>query len=151
MCVPILLCVSIFLISVTRLWDMIIRLCMCKSYMGHTKVLHSKPWWLKIDLRDIILPLTDKWERAIYIGTKFTNKIWVSDGIRVIEGAVNAQGKSVRMTTIMLHSCIHQTTSLCTQTWCTLSTFWKSLMVGHGYQGEGTGWGQIRKLGYINE
>jgi len=41
-CVPILLLVSCFWISVTTLWDMIIRLCMCKGRMGHLKVLDSK-------------------------------------------------------------------------------------------------------------
>jgi len=63
--VPILLCVNIFLISVTKLWDIIIRLCMCKGHTGHTKVLNSKPSWLTVDQPDIILPLTDKWQRAI--------------------------------------------------------------------------------------
>jgi len=33
--------------------------------------------------------------------TKFTNKIWVSDGIHVLEKAANVQCESVAMTTIM--------------------------------------------------
>jgi len=48
---------------------------------------------------------------------KFTNNIWVSDGIAAIGGAVNAQHESVWITTIMLHSSIHPTTSLCVLTW----------------------------------
>jgi len=63
--VPILLFVNIFLISVIRLWDMIISLCMCKGHTGHTKVLDSKLSWLMIDQPHIVLPLTDKWDRAI--------------------------------------------------------------------------------------
>jgi len=41
-CLPILLSVSFGLISVTKLWDMIIRLCMCKGWMHHAIVLKSK-------------------------------------------------------------------------------------------------------------
>jgi len=47
--VPISLNVNIVLISVTELWYMIIRLCMCKGHTGHTKVLDSKLSWLTID------------------------------------------------------------------------------------------------------
>jgi hypothetical protein len=39
---PILLDVSLFMISVTKLKDMIIHLCMCNSSMGNMKVLDSK-------------------------------------------------------------------------------------------------------------
>jgi len=41
-CLPISQRVSCFLISVTKLWDMIIRLCMCKGRTHHVKVLESK-------------------------------------------------------------------------------------------------------------
>jgi len=41
-CLPILLCVSFFLISVTKLWDLIIRLCMCKGRTYHVNVLESE-------------------------------------------------------------------------------------------------------------
>jgi len=68
--VPILLQVNIFWISVTKLWDMIICLCMCNGHTGHTQVLHSKLSWLTINQPDIVLPLTDKWEHAIQIGEK---------------------------------------------------------------------------------
>jgi len=68
--VHILLRVSSLLISVTTLWDMIIPLCICKGYTGRTKLLDSKLSWLTIDQRDIVLPLTDKWESAIEIGVK---------------------------------------------------------------------------------
>jgi len=40
-CLPILLRVSFFLISVTKLWDLIIRLCMCKGRTHHVNVLES--------------------------------------------------------------------------------------------------------------
>jgi len=41
-CIPILLRVSLYLISVTKLWDMIICLCKCKGQTHHPKVLESK-------------------------------------------------------------------------------------------------------------
>ena len=41
-CLPILRSVRYFLISVTKLWDMIIRLCLCKGRMHHVKVLKSE-------------------------------------------------------------------------------------------------------------
>jgi len=63
--VPILLCVIIFFISLTKLWDMISCLCMCKYHTAHTKVLYSKLGWLTVDQPDIVLPITDKWQRAI--------------------------------------------------------------------------------------
>ena len=40
--VPILLGFSIVLISLTKVQDMIICLCMCKGHTGHTKVPVSK-------------------------------------------------------------------------------------------------------------
>jgi len=69
--VHILLSVSIVLISLTKLWDMIIRLRMCKGHTGHMKVLDSKPSWLTTNHRDIVQPLTDKWECTIKIGDKY--------------------------------------------------------------------------------
>jgi len=51
----------------------------------------------------------------------------------------------------MLHSFIHPTTSLCVQTCCTWWSFWRLLIVGHENGGEGTAWGKVRKLGYIDE
>jgi len=41
-CLPILLRVSFFLISVTKLWDLIIRLCMCKGRTRHMNILESE-------------------------------------------------------------------------------------------------------------
>jgi len=41
-CWPILLCVSYYFISVTKLWDMIIHLCMCKGRTHCVNVLQSK-------------------------------------------------------------------------------------------------------------
>ena len=41
-CLPMLLRVSFFLSSVTKLWDMIIRLWMCKGWTHRVKVLQSK-------------------------------------------------------------------------------------------------------------
>jgi len=83
--------------------------------------------------------------------TKFANKIGVSDGIWVMEEVVNTQRESVWVTSIILHSSTHRTTSLCIQIWCTLSTFLKFLMVGFGNRGEETGSGKGRKLDYTNE
>jgi len=56
------LCVSFYFISVTKLWGMIIRLCMCKGPMGHADSLHSKLHWLITTALDIILPVTVKSE-----------------------------------------------------------------------------------------
>jgi len=56
--VPIFLRVSFYLISVTKLWDMIIRLCMCKSQIGNANILDFKSHWLMTNDRDIILPVT---------------------------------------------------------------------------------------------
>jgi len=83
--------------------------------------------------------------------TKWTNEITLSDGIQVIEGAVNAKPESVWMTTIMLQLSIHPPASLCAQTMCTWSWFWKFHMVGHGNWGEETGQEKPTKLGYTNE
>jgi len=58
--VPILLRVSFHLISVTKLWDMIIRLCMCQGRIGHANVQESKSHWLTTDEHDIVLPVTAK-------------------------------------------------------------------------------------------
>jgi len=69
-CVSILICVTILSISVTTLWDMCICLCMWKGSTCHTNDLDSKPCWLAIDQLNIILPLTDKWERTIETGDK---------------------------------------------------------------------------------
>jgi len=41
-CLPLLLCVRFFLISVIKFWDVIIRLCLCKGRTNHVKVLESK-------------------------------------------------------------------------------------------------------------
>jgi len=130
---------------------MVICLCMCR---GHRAIQRLKTpdrvdWRLINMISSCLLEICENVQSKLE--TKFTNEIWVSDGLRVIEGAVNAPWKSVWMTTVMLHSCIHQTTSLLIQIWCTWSTFWTLLMVGHGNWGEGTGEGKVRKLGYINE
>jgi len=60
--VPILLCVSVYLVSVTTLCDMIICLCRCKGRMGHGNALDSKLDSLVTNLPDIVLPVTIKSE-----------------------------------------------------------------------------------------
>jgi len=59
-CVPILLPVSFHLILMTKLWDMIIGLCMYKARMGQANVLDSNSDWLTTNERDIPLPVTVK-------------------------------------------------------------------------------------------
>jgi len=66
-CIPILLCVSIFLISGTKLWDMIICLCMCKGRTHHTKGLESISHCKTANTCDYCLPITLKWESKCYI------------------------------------------------------------------------------------
>jgi len=51
---------------------------------------------------DINLPITVSVKSKPELETKFTNTICVSDILRVIEVAVNAQPEPGRMTTIML-------------------------------------------------
>jgi len=67
---PILLCVSFYMISVTKLWDMIIRLCMCKGRIGHATFLNFNSHCLTTDVRDIILPVTVKWDNSNWIADK---------------------------------------------------------------------------------
>ena len=67
---PCLLHFSIDLISVTKLWDMIFRLCMSKDRMYHTNIKDSKPSWLTLNPHDIVMPLTLKSECAMYIEDK---------------------------------------------------------------------------------
>ena len=57
---PILLRASFYLISVNKLGDMIIRLCVCKGRMGYANVLDSKSHWLTTNQHDIFLPGTGK-------------------------------------------------------------------------------------------
>jgi len=56
-CVPILLSVSLFWISVTKLWDMLIRQCVCKGHMGHPTVPDAKSSWSTTNEGYIILPV----------------------------------------------------------------------------------------------
>jgi hypothetical protein len=82
---------------------------------------------------------------------KFTNQASLSDGIQVIEDVVTAQRKSVWMTTMMLNSYIHSTTSLRVQTVGTFSAFLIYHKVGQGNQWDRSGYGPVGKLSYINE
>jgi len=68
--VPILLCVSFCLISVTKLWDRINHQCMCNGHTGHMIVRDSTPSWLKINQLDIVLTVTVKRECKDWIRDK---------------------------------------------------------------------------------
>jgi hypothetical protein len=81
---------------------------------------------------------------------KFNTKIWCPDGIRVMLGAVNAQYTLVCLTTIVLYSSTHPTTSLCKYTCCGRLTLWQVLIVSHANRGELTRQGKWSKLGSIN-
>jgi len=61
-CVPSMLGVSFFFISVTKLWHLIIRLCMCKSWMHHVKVLESKSHCKIAKMCSSFLQVTVKWQ-----------------------------------------------------------------------------------------
>jgi len=67
---PILLCVSFYLKSVTNLWDMIIRLCMCTGRMGHANVLDCKLHWLTSKECDIVRLVTVELEISYNIRAK---------------------------------------------------------------------------------
>jgi len=60
-CEPVLLRVSIFWISLTKLWDRIIPQCVCKGHTCHPNVLNSKSGLLTNDDLYMMLPVTDKW------------------------------------------------------------------------------------------
>jgi len=56
--VPILLRDSRYLSSVTKLWDMIVCVCMSNGRIGHANVLDCKFCWLTSNERDMVLPST---------------------------------------------------------------------------------------------
>jgi len=56
-CVPTLLCISISLISVTKLWHIILHQCVCNGRMGHATDLDSKSGWLTACKLGIDLPV----------------------------------------------------------------------------------------------
>jgi len=61
-CLPISLCVSFLLISMTKLWDMMIRLCMCKGRTHHVKVLDSNSHCKTAKTCSFFLQVTVKWQ-----------------------------------------------------------------------------------------
>ena len=67
MCVLIWLCVSFFFILVTKLWDMIIHLCMCKGRTHHAKDIQSLSGCNIANTFDFCLPIAVKWESNSYI------------------------------------------------------------------------------------
>jgi len=67
MCVPILLRVSFFLISVTKLWDMIFCLCMCKGQTHYAEGLESKSGFKMAHTFVFCLLITAKEESKSYI------------------------------------------------------------------------------------
>jgi len=76
--------------------------------------LHHSPWHSDIrtsnqlNMMSIFQWLLSDKAKVISV-KKYTNKIEVSDVIRVIESAVNAQDESVWTTTIMVHSSMYPT------------------------------------------
>jgi len=68
--VLILLCDNLFVISVTKLWDLIIHPCRWRGHTGHTMGRGSKLSCLTITQPDIVLPVTVKWERKNWITGK---------------------------------------------------------------------------------
>jgi len=147
--VPILLLISWFLISLTKLWDTIFHLCICEGRKGHANVVDYKSIQLSTYKLDIVFSIMEQWDRIFWIGVKFTNTIYVSVIIQVITAAVNAQCKSVQQMTAILHSSMHPTAEHLSQTCCTLSRFWKLLIVGHRNWGEEAGSGNVRRSCYV--
>jgi len=68
--VPILLRVSCVLVSVTKLWHMILHLCICEGHTCHAKVLDSKLSSQTTKEVDIVVPVTVQWESENYIRGK---------------------------------------------------------------------------------
>jgi len=84
-------------------------------------------WWTMNCIWCCLLRLHDKTKPKFE--KKFTNKVQVSDGIRLIKGAFKAPVKPWWMTAISLHQSMQQTTWLSAQTCCTWSKNRKLLMV----------------------
>jgi len=74
-CLPILLCFIIFLILVTKLWDIIIRLCMCKGRTHYVRVLESKSCGKPAKIFDFYLQITVKWQSISYISDQIHKQI----------------------------------------------------------------------------
>ena len=65
--VLILLHLSFDLMAVTKLWNKIVRLRMCKGRIGHANVLGMISCWLVTNELYIVLPITIKWDNKNYI------------------------------------------------------------------------------------
>jgi len=68
--VPIVQHVSFYLISVTKLWDMMIRQCMCKGRIGHSNVLHCQSHQVTTNECDVVLPVVVELDYYIFITHK---------------------------------------------------------------------------------
>jgi len=66
-CLPILLPVSFFLISVTKLWDMIICLCISKGRTHNVKVTESTSGDTTTNTFDFYLHVPVKWQSKSYV------------------------------------------------------------------------------------
>jgi len=73
-CLPIFLCVSYFLISVTKLWDLIVRLCMCKGRTHHVNVLETESLCKTAKTFSFILQVTAKWQSKSNISEAMSNQ-----------------------------------------------------------------------------
>jgi len=67
LCLPILLCVIFSFISLTKLWDMIICLCMCQGWTHYVKALESKSGGKTANMFDFNLQVIVKWQWKSYI------------------------------------------------------------------------------------
>lgn len=63
--IPIVQWLSIVLVSVTKFWDGILRLCMWKDHTDHTNILDYKSSWLGLNQCDTTVSVTGKWDHAI--------------------------------------------------------------------------------------
>jgi len=75
-CLPILLRVSFGLISLTKLWDVIIRQCMCKGRTHHVHVLKSKSGCKTAITFRFILQVTLKWQIKSHISDEMCEQNW---------------------------------------------------------------------------
>jgi len=114
-CVPIGLHVSCYLISVTKLWDMIICLCMWKGWMGNGNVLESKSHWLTANQHHIVLPVTVKPENYNYIWHETHEQIlsqWCHTGHRLRGQSTMRTGMNEDQHGALVHSCNRITLSI---------------------------------------
>jgi len=127
-CAPILVLFSLFWISLTKLWDMIIRQCMCKGCIGHAEVQGSISRWKMTNQVDIGLPATGKSESNIYI----TDEMYKQNTSKWFHTSCTMSGQCVIQTQINdnYHAALLRVSNCITLHWDLLYTI-ENLKIGY--------------------